>query len=311
MDLDLRRARSFLVVADELHFGRAAERLHVAQPALSRRVAALERELGVRLLDRSTRHVELTAAGASFLADIGPVLAAADEAIRRLRHGQRGGNQLIVGFMPGLTPRTGVRAVMRQFPGATIEMRELIWTTQADMVRDGTVDVAVIRQPIDSTGLRVQHLVDDPRGVLLPIDHPHAMRRSLRISDLANYPVIRHRYGGIWDDYWTVNPRPDGTTPIPGPVVETVPEKLEIVANGAAITFLPRSASRAYIHPEVRWVPITDIEDSHVALAWATGRRGRLMSAFVAALAASPSEVIGGGGHQRRRVGRNTSAAIA
>jgi len=305
MDLDLRRARYFQAVAQELHFGRAAQRLHLAQPALSRQVAALERELGVTLLDRSTRSVSLTVAGTTFLDDINPVIAAADAAIRRVRHGERGAGALVVGFMPGLSLSYAMRTVMDEFPDASIEIRELTWVNQADLVRDGTVDVALVRRPIDVAGLRLQGVVNDPRGVLLASDHPLAQKSAINIGELAAHPVIRHRHGGVWDDYWTVSPRPDGTFPIAGPMVETVPEKLAIVATGAAITFVPRSASRAYTHPDVVWVPISDIEDSQIALAWLAGRRRRLLSAFVAAVQQAPNAVIGAPTFSRGSSGRS------
>jgi len=293
MDLDLRRVRYFLIVADELHFGRAAERLRIAQPALSRQVAALERELGVTLLDRSTRHVSLTHAGMAFMAEVRPIVDAADAAVRRVRLGQRGTSSLVVGFMPGLSVRHAVGEVLAQFPSASVELRELDWTNQAQMVRDGTVDVAVARRPFDANGLRVQDVAVERRGVLLPADDGLASRRSVSIRDVADRPVIRHRHGGPWDDYWTVNPRPDGSAPVPGPVVETVPEKLAIVANGLAVTFLPRSASRAYVHPDVTWVPLHDIDDSRISCVWLKGRTGRLVSAFAIAVNSSPQSVVG------------------
>lgn len=293
MDLDLRRARYFHAVAQELHFGRAAERLHLAQPALSRQVAALERELGVTLFDRSTRRVALTAAGVTFLDDIGPVIDAADNAIRRVRHGERAADVLVIGFMPGLSIRQAVRTVQEEFPDAAIEIRELTWVNQAALVRDGTVDVALVRRPINTAGLRLRRVATDPRGVLLASDHALARRSTISIAELAADPVIRHRHGGIWDAYWTVSPRPDGSLPVPGPMVETVPEKLAVVATGVAVTFVPRSASDAYTHPDVVWVPVADIEDSQVALAWVAGRRRRLLSAFVAAITESPHEVVG------------------
>ena len=311
MDLDLRRARYFQAVALELHFGRAARRLHLAQPALSRQVAALERELGVTLLDRSTRRVSLTAAGTTFLDDIGPVIAAADDAIRRVRRGERGAGALVIGFMPGLSLRHAMRTIIADFPDAVIEIRELTWVNQADLVRDGTVDVALVRRPIDTAGLRLQHVTRDPRGALLASDHPLAHKAAISITELAGHPVIRHRHGGTWDDYWTVSPRPDGSFPIPGPMVETVPEKLAIVATGAAITFVPRSASHAYTHPDVVWVPVSDIEDSHVALAWLAGRRSRLLSAFAAAVAQAPDEVIGAPESSSRSAGRPWVTVVA
>ena len=311
MDLDLRRARYFQAVAQELHFGRAAHRLHVAQPALSRQIAALERELGVILLERSTQRVSLTAAGTVFLDDIGAVIVAADDAIRRVRQGERGASALTIGFMPGLSLHHAMRTVMDEHPEAVIEIRELTWVNQADLVRDGTVDVALVRRPIDATGLRLQRVIADPRGVLLASDHPLANEAAITIAELADLPVIRHRHGGAWDDYWMVSPRPDGRVPIAGPMVETIPEKLAVVAGGAAITFVPRSASRAYTHPDVVWVPISDIDDSQVALAWVAGRRSRILSAFAAAVAQAPAEVIGASGYSGGVAGRPWVTEVA
>lgn len=311
MDLDLRRARYFAAVAQELHFGRAAERLHLAQPALSRQVAALERELGVTLFDRSTRRVALTAAGVTFLDDIGQVIDAADNAIRRVRHGERAADVLVIGFMPGLSLRQAVRTLQEEFSDAVIEIRELTWVNQASLVRDGTVDVALVRRPIETAGLRLQGVAKDPRGVLLASDHPLARRSAISIAELASSPVIRHRHGGIWDAYWTVSPRPDGRLPVPGPMVETVPEKLAVVASGVAVTFVPRSASDAYTHPDVVWVPVPDIEDSQVALAWVAGRRRRLLSAFVAAISQSPREVVGAPALSRLPSGHARNTVVA
>jgi len=311
MDLDLRRARYFQAVAQELHFGHAAHRLHVAQPALSRQIAALERELGVVLLERSTQRVSLTAAGTAFLDDIGPVIVAADDAIRRVRQGERGASALTIGFMPGLAIHHAMRIVMDEHPDAMIEVRELTWVSQADLVRDGTVDVALVRRPIDATGLRMQRVIADPRGVLLWSGHPLANGVAVSISELVDHPVIRHRHGGAWDDYWMVSPRPDGSVPIAGPMVETIAEKLAVVASGAAITFVPRSASRAYTHTDVVWVPISDIDDSEVALAWVAGRRSRLLTAFAAAVAQAPVEVIGAPTFMHKLAGRPWVTEVA
>lgn len=288
MDLDLRRARYFQAVARELHFGRAAQVLHVAQPALSRQIAALERELGVRLLERSTQRVSLTDAGKSFFEEIVPVIAAADDAILRLRQRERGGSTLVVGFMPGLFSGHAINAVAAKFPSVVIEVRELNWRNQAELVRDASVDIALVRRPLDTTGLAVRDVVGDPRGVLLPSTHTLARESSIRLSQVSGHPVIRHRHAGVWDDYWTVNPRPDGSAPVLGPMVETVPEKLAIVSSGAAITFVPRSAALAYRSPDVVWVRVSDIEDSLVALAWLPNSRAAPLLTFADAVADAP-----------------------
>jgi len=156
MDLNLQRARCFQAVAEELHFGRAAERLHLAQPAVSRHIKVLEAELGVTLFQRTSRQVALTHSGRLFLKDITPVLADADAAIRNARRSSRGEQTLIVGFMAGTTAAAAVRETLRSHTKATIEIRQLEWTNQAAALRDGTVDVALVRLPIDTTALRIQ-----------------------------------------------------------------------------------------------------------------------------------------------------------
>ena len=285
MDLNLQRARCFQAVAEELHFGRAAERLHLAQPAVSRHIKVLEAELGVTLFERTSRQVALTRPGRLFLKDITPVLADADAAIRNARRSSRGEQTLIVGFMAGTTAAAALRYTSSSHPEATIEIRQLEWTNQAAALRDGIVDVALVRLPIDTTALRIQTLYTEPRGALLPADHRLAAKDHISLSDVADEPVIRHRHGGIWDDYWTVSPRPDGTTPPTGATVVTVAEKLEIVASGAAITFLPESAAAAYHRHDVAWIPIDDIEPSVVAIAWPTRRKPRLVADFITHLA--------------------------
>jgi DNA-binding transcriptional LysR family regulator len=292
MDLDLRRARHFQTVALELNFGRAAVRLHITQPALSRQVAALERELGVQLIDRGSHPISLTRSGKTFLDAIGPVIAAADDAIRQIRQQERGADALVVGFMPGLSPTHAMRRVISRHPEARIEIREVNWRNQAESVLDGTVDVALVRTPFDERGLSIRTVVNDPRGVLLSAEHPLAGTKVISISALAEDPAIRHRFGGPWDDYWTVNPRPDGRTPKSGPMVETIPEKLAVVASGSAVTFIPQSAARSYSAPGVVWVPISDIDDSQVALAWVGGRLNALGTAFADAISSAPTQVI-------------------
>jgi len=282
MDLNVQRARCFQAVAEELHFGRAAERLHLAQPAVSRHIKVLEAELGVALFERTSRHVALTGPGRLFFKDITPVLADADAAIRNVRRSSRGAQTLIVGFMAGTRAAAAVRETRRSHPDATIEIHQLEWTNQAAALRDGTVDVALVRLPIDTTALRIQTLYTEPRGALLPADHRLAGKDHINLSDVADEPVIRHRHGGLWDDYWTVSPRPDGTTPATGATVVTIAEKLEIVASGEAITFLPESAASAYHRHDVAWVPIDDIEPSVVSVAWPTRRKPRLVGDFVA-----------------------------
>jgi DNA-binding transcriptional LysR family regulator len=185
MDLDLRKLRYFLALAEERHFGRAAERLLIAQPVLSRQIRALEHELGCQLLTRSTRSVELTAAGRQLQADGPGVLTAADLATSRTLERARGVQRLVVGFAPGLTVSTLVRAYGREHPDVDVQMLYVNWYEQAEAVIDGRVDVGYLRGDFsEEPRLRTVTVGEEARVACMPENHPLARRRSLKLSDL-------------------------------------------------------------------------------------------------------------------------------
>src|SRR3954467_9383200 len=125
MDLDLRKLRYFVAVADKLHFGRAADELHIAQPALSRQIRALEQDLGTPLLTRDSHGVTLTDAGRQLLTDAGPLLASAHAVRRRVTVAARGSQRLMVGFRAGITVTPAVGQFAIQHPGVIVDMRRI------------------------------------------------------------------------------------------------------------------------------------------------------------------------------------------
>ena len=137
MDLDLRKLRYFVAVADHRHFGRAAEQLYIAQPVLSRQIRALEQELGCTLLVRTTRSVELTAAGRQLHDEAQGVLAAVDSALTRVREANRGVERLVVAFSPGLHVSDAIRIFTTQHPEVEIDLVQLRWWEQDAPLRDG------------------------------------------------------------------------------------------------------------------------------------------------------------------------------
>jgi DNA-binding transcriptional LysR family regulator len=150
MDLDLRKLRYFVAVAEELHFGRAAERLHIAQPVLSRQIRILEEELSSQLFVRDRRHTELTAAGRQLLEEAHPLLANADALRRRVGRAARGSSDTFtVGFMPGLIVTAAVRGLSAAHPDLTVDVIRTGWDNQVQVVHDGRVDVSFVRLPID------------------------------------------------------------------------------------------------------------------------------------------------------------------
>jgi len=259
MDLDLRKLRYFVAVAEHGHFGRAAERLHIAQPVLSRQIRALERELGCELLERTTRSVRLTAAGKQLVADASGVLASAVAATRRAHAAARGARRLVLGFAPGLAVSGVVRAFRRARPDVEVGLLHLDWFDQAEAMRDGRVDVGCLRQPFDATGLRTWHVGGEPRVVCLPAGHRLAKRRRVSSADLEGEPVIASQDRRV----------------------HTIEEKLELVAAGLGVALVPRSVARYYARPDVVHRLVGDAEEYEIVLAVAEGHRRPHLDEFV------------------------------
>ena len=149
MDLDLRKLRYFVAVADRLHFGRAADDLHIAQPVLSRQIRALEHDLGTPLLTRDSHGVALTDAGRQLLTDAGPLLASAHAVRRRVTVAARGSQRLMVGFRAGIAVTPAVRLFADRHPDVLVDVQRIEWDDQATMLLDGRIDVGYVRLPID------------------------------------------------------------------------------------------------------------------------------------------------------------------
>jgi DNA-binding transcriptional LysR family regulator len=195
--MDLRHLRYFAAVAEERHFGRAAERLHMAQPPLSQAIRRLETELGVRLLHRTTRRVELTAAGNAYLERARAILAEVDDAAdlaRRVAAGAVG--RLVLGCVGSATysvlPALS-RRLSAELPGVDFSFRgEMLAPDQAEALRSGAVDVALLRPAVVDSTLTTHGLRRDRLVVALPADHALAALRRVRAVDLAGTDLIVH-----------------------------------------------------------------------------------------------------------------------
>jgi DNA-binding transcriptional LysR family regulator len=265
--LDLTKLRAFVTVAEYLHFGRAADALHLTQPGLSRQIQTLERQLGARLLDRDQRNVELTDAGRQLLEDAVPLLTAVQATRQRVARAARGPRRLIVGFRAGVIPTPAIAAVRESCPDLVVDVKRLEWDDQEHNLLSGAVDVAYVRQPIDERGLRLVPLYRESRLAALPSDHPLAEAAELFERDLSEERHLRY-----------LEPPAPGGTPI-----RSVEEKLEHVAAGDGIIVLPLSATQHYSRPDVVYVPVLDAEPDQVSLAFVEGRDAYPVSDFVAA----------------------------
>jgi DNA-binding transcriptional LysR family regulator len=278
MDLDLRKVRYFVAVAEELHFGRAAERLHIAQPVLSRQIRALEDELSSQLFVRDRRHTELTTAGQQLLDEARPLLANADGLCRRIGRTARGSDTFTVGFMPGLVITAAVRALSAAHPDLTVDVIRTSWDDQVEVVHDGRVDVSYVRLPIDQAGLKLNPLFSEPRLAALPADHRLAGKETVSITDLADEHLLQNPDAvPEWRD---IAPEMRSQNRQPVPAIRTVEEKLEYVAAGHGIVILPQSTASFYRRPDITCIPVEDISPNQVSLAWDASRRSRLIYEF-------------------------------
>jgi DNA-binding transcriptional LysR family regulator len=260
-DVDLRKLRYFVAVAEQLHFGRAAALLHIAQPVLSRQIRALEDELKVELFVRTKRATELTPAGRQLLADAVPLLTNAAALQRRVRRAAGGTDSFTVAFMPGLTVTAAVRAMRDSHPGLSVDVLRTDWDDQGEVLRDGRADVGYVRLPLDRRGLTVQPLTTEPRVAVVPSDHPLAGKDEIAIGDLAGATLLQNP---------AAVPEWQGrAVPVPAASVE---EKLEHVAAGRGVAVLPLSTAAFYTRADVAYARITDISANTVCLAWASDR---------------------------------------
>src|SRR6202035_2791969 len=275
MDLDLRKLRYFVAVAERLHFGRVADDLHIAQPALSRQIRALEHDLGTPLFTRNRHGVALTDARRQLLTDPGPLLASVHAVRRRVTAAARGDQRLMVGFRAGIAVTPAVQLFADRHPDLIVDMQRIEGDDQATMLLDGRIDVGYVRLPIDEAGLRVVPLYTEPRVAVLPAGHRLAGKEQVTEADLAGEPLVWHADPSTQP---TRRPHPNA-----GYLVRGVDETLEHVAAGRGISFLARSATLFYSHPEISYVPIPDLAPDQVYLAMAATRTSPVVDDFFTA----------------------------
>ncbi|MFD5298989.1 LysR substrate-binding domain-containing protein [Streptomyces mutabilis] len=195
--MDLRQLRYFVAVAEERHFGRAADRLHMAQPALSQAIRRLEADLGVELLHRTTRRVELTDAGRAYLTRARAILSDVDDAAHEARRVASGSvGHLSIGCVGSATysllPPLS-RHLAAELPGVDFAFRgEMLAPDQVEALRTGAIDVALLRPTVADSSLTVAPLRRDRLVVAVPADHRLAGRRQVRVADLRQADLIVH-----------------------------------------------------------------------------------------------------------------------
>jgi DNA-binding transcriptional LysR family regulator len=278
VDLELRLVRYFTVVADHRHFGRAAAELHVAQPSLSRQVRSLERQLGVRLLDRTPQGTRLTEAGEAFLPRAKALLRSAAQAAVSARAAAQP-SRITIGYTSGLIITPAVRELRHRNPDADVHTMHLLWNEPREALLGHRVDAVVTRLPIETGQLHVTILYDEPRELLIPRDHRLAGKESVTLDDIAGEPMPRLP-DPAWNAYWRIDPRPDGSPAPDGPLVNDVEDKLELIAAGQAVSIVSAGLRAGILRPDLTTVPLHGVEPVHVVLATRADDRGRLVTAF-------------------------------
>ncbi|SFJ30000.1 DNA-binding transcriptional regulator, LysR family [Amycolatopsis sacchari] len=277
-DLDLRLVRCFTVLAQHRHFGRAAAALHVTQSSLSRQISRLEQQLGARLLDRTPSGTRLTEAGAAFLADAEALLRSAERAAARALAAARP-HRLTVGSLLNLVVTPAVRELRRRFPDAEVRTVNLGWHETREALLDHRVDAVLTRLPLQADRLRVTDLYEEPRVLVVPVDHRLAGKESVTLDDIADEPLPRADEP-LWDAFWRIDPRPDGSRAPDGPLINAADDKIELVASGQAVAILPASARIATLRPDLTAIPLEGVEPCQVVLATRADDHGPLVTAF-------------------------------
>jgi DNA-binding transcriptional LysR family regulator len=288
VDLDTRLLRAFVAVAEELSFTRAAQRLYVAQQALSSQIQQLETRLGTKLFERTTRRVNLTEAGEQLLPHAVAALAALDAGVAQLDAALRAEQAVLrVGLsgtaMVPIVTET-LRLFMSRHPEVDLQVSNAGLNEPSAGLKEGTVDAAFVRPPFTDDGLSMVTVLAEERYAVLRADHPLASREFVRPEDVVNDPWI-------WVEgadpearaFWSLaefrgdKPLRDGTR------INSFEEAFGAVAAGLAITCQAESAVRAVASgfPQLRFVQLRGAPLAQVAVAWRTAHETALARAFV------------------------------
>jgi DNA-binding transcriptional LysR family regulator len=275
-EVETRELRYFVIVAEELHFGRAARRLGIAQPPLSRAISRLERRMGVTLIERTSRTARLTPAGEVLLREGRAALDAVAAATRRAQRAgcaAGAGPRLILAVKPGgdggMLP--GILAAYGAQPEAIGVDIEFSAGERAAMLRDGRADVALLRRPQDDLGgVDTEDLLTEKQVAVLPGGHRLAEQATVCLADLAGEPMPR----------WPGMPDSSGA----GPLVRDIGQLMQLITLGRVIAVLPESA-RGGLHPGLACRPVADAPATTLVVAWHPASTSRHVAAFVRAAA--------------------------
>jgi DNA-binding transcriptional LysR family regulator len=285
--LDLRLLTYFVAVAEELHFGRAAARLHIAQPSLSVQIRKLEHTLGAVLFLRDSRHVELTQAGEVLLDESRRLLSDAERIVGLTRAAAYGAGRrkLVVGFQANaaaeLTPQI-LSAFQSQFPGVQVHMQGFDFTDPYVGLADGSSDVAFVRPPlVVKDWLGLETLFVEPRVLVVSSNSPLAGHSDVSVEQVTDEFFVARKAPEDWRNFWLAAESRGGETVRLGAEVSTVDECFEAILSQRGVAFSQASTQRFYSRPGLAFVPVKDIAPSTLSIGWRTDVDSDLVRDFV------------------------------
>jgi DNA-binding transcriptional LysR family regulator len=273
--IQLNQVRCFVTVAKELHFGRAAERLHMTQPPLSRQIQQLEQALGVLLMERDRRHVKLTPAGLAFLAEAEHLLEVAQTASAAARRAMSGETGLaILGYVPGISctllPPL-MASISTRFPDVNVDLRELSTSEQIDALRNRRIDLGLMRMPGDTGDFDSALLMREPFIAALPAKHALARQKKITLQKLHHEPMVMYHpaQGGYFYELLVHVFKSAHVTPRYVQYARQTHSLLGLVRAGMGIALLPASSSVLSV-PGVVYRPVALPEHavSEIHLVW-------------------------------------------
>ncbi|HEY0532415.1 MAG TPA: LysR family transcriptional regulator [Actinoplanes sp.] len=286
--MDWQEIEAFLAVADELHFGRAAQRLRLSQARVSQTIRRLERRVGCSLFDRTTRRVALTPIGRRLLDDLRPAHHAVHEAVARAQAAGRGTTGVLrVGYLGPVAGRVVLEvaaAVRASHPELDIQLRETHIDDPCRPLRDREVDLLLTQLPVAEPGIDTGPVVlSEPRVLAVSTRHPFARRTAVHLDDLADDRTFRPagKPPADWLASYLPWSTPDGRPIERGPAVATFQELLALVAAGQGICPVAAHNIRYHPRPDVAFIPLTDAPPFEFGLAWPSSARTNRVHAFI------------------------------
>ncbi len=283
--MELRHLRYFVAVAEEGHFGRAAQRLHLAQPTLSRQIQDFERELGFALIDRSRRQIELTDAGTVMLDHARRLFESVDLAVREAHRASLGHTGRIAVAYPSSLAYSGLPNLLRcyrsRFPDIEVQLRELPPQEQLEWLREGRLDVGFLRAPFDDPAIDSELFLREALMIALPSDHPLATRRSVALEQLAHEPFVlcpRTHAPGYLDLLMRLcldaGFHPHVTQEAP------LRDILSMVAAGFGVSIVPASLRNSH-RAGLALLPIVGRPHTELHVAWQHDRSSPILEGFL------------------------------